>query len=81
MSRGGRTKEERFLLTLYKAAMRAGSYDAPIGRYVVGHEANVHTRQTDIICNQLLQTNFIKKNGPDEIYLTANGYQLVQTLL
>ena len=80
MSRGERTKEERFLIKLFEAANRLGSYDAPVDRYAIGHAANVHTRVVDTICNQLLKTNFIKKDE-DKIYLTPNGLNLVKSLL
>ncbi len=80
MSRGERTKEERFLIRLFEAASRKGSYDTPVDRYEIGHASNVHTRVVDSICNQLLKTNFIKKEG-DDIYLTPNGFNLVKSLL
>jgi predicted transcriptional regulator len=80
MSRGGRTKEERFLILLFEAATRKGSYDTPVDRYEIGRAANLHTRVTDTVCKQLVQTNFIKKGEPDFVYLTPNGLNLVQSL-
>jgi predicted transcriptional regulator len=81
MSRGERTKEERFLIKLFEAATRKGSYDTPIDRDTIGLAANLHTRQTQAICNQLLKTNFIKKGELDQIYLTPNGLRLVESLI
>lgn len=83
MSRNVRTKEERFLINLFNLAKAKGSFDTPIDRFEVGHATNLHTRVVNSICNQLMQTNFIKKNGPepDKIYLTPNGLRLIETLL
>lgn len=76
-----KTKEERFLIKLYEASCRAGDFDTPIDRYEVGQMANLHDKSVDTISNQLLQMNFIKKNGPTEIYLTPLGEGLVRQLL
>ncbi len=81
MSRNVRTKEERFLINLFHAAKAKGSYDTPIDRFEVGHATNLHTRVVNSICNQLMQTNFIKKGEADDIYLTPNGLRLIETLL
>ncbi len=75
------TKDEKFLIALYKAAMGKGAVDHPFDRYEVGNMVHLHPRGADTICTLLLQANFIKKAEGKEIYLTSNGENLVKSLI
>jgi hypothetical protein len=76
-----RTKDEKFLIALYEAALEKGEVDHPFERYEVGKMINLHPRGTDTICTLLLQANFIKKGEGKEVYLSPNGEELVKSLL
>lgn len=75
------TKDEKFLIALYEAALDAGEIDRPFDRYEIGKRINLHPRGTDTICTLLLQANFIKKGEEKEVYLTTNGEVLVKSLV
>lgn len=74
------TKDERFVLCAFEAAMRTGEFDASLDRYEIGKAAGLAKIAVDTICVLLGQANFIKKNGPVEIRLTSNGKALAESL-
>lgn len=80
MSRYNRTKDENYMLSLYEEVEKLGDLESPIDRYEVGKAANIHPKGVDTICKLLIQANFIKKSGEDEVYLTPHGIKLVQQL-
>lgn len=75
------TKDERFVLALYKIAQESGDLEGNINRYKAGESIGLHYRAVDAICRLLVQANFIKKAGEDEIYLTPHGIKLAEQLL
>lgn len=78
----GITKDERFILALYKQAKESGDIEGICNRYEVGTSIGLHSRAIDAICRLLIQANFIrKKKGEEEIYLTPHGIQLAEKLL
>lgn len=81
MSRKAQTKDEKFLIALYEALLEAGDFDLPRSRYEIGLSVGLQYRAVNAICNQLIKTNFIKKNGEEEIILTENGRALAVRLL
>lgn len=81
MNKLAKTKEERFLLAVYDTAKTLGSPYASVDRYQVGQAIGLHPRGIDTICKELLQTNFIKKQGDRMVFLTKHGEQLVMQLL
>lgn len=80
MSRNNRTKDENFILCLYEEAEKTGDVEHPVDRYQVGTAANLHPKAVDTICKLLVQANFVKKSGENEIYLTPHGIKLVMNL-
>ncbi|MBA3603506.1 MAG: hypothetical protein H0W50_07690 [Parachlamydiaceae bacterium] len=75
------TKDEKFLIALYRAAMEKGVVDHPFDRYEVAQKINLHPKGADTICVLLLQANFIKKGEGKEVYLAQNGEDLVKSLI
>jgi hypothetical protein len=80
MSRHNRTKDENFIITLYEEAEKTGDVENAMDRYLVGEAAHIHPKGVDTICKLLIQANFVKKAGENEIYLTSNGIKLVEQL-
>jgi hypothetical protein len=76
-----RTKDERFILAIYKIAKESGDMEGNYDRYEVGNTIGLHYRGVDAICRLLIQANFIKKSSEDEIYLTPHGIKLAEQLL
>lgn len=81
MSRYNRTKDENYLISLYEEAQKSGDPENSIDRYHAGRAAHISEKAVDAICKLLVQANFIKKSGEDEVYLTPHGIKLVQKLL
>jgi hypothetical protein len=76
-----RTKDEKFLLSLYEMAMQGDDPYAPKNKYEVGHRVGLAPKGVNTICVLLCQANFIKKAGDEEVYLTKHGENLVLRLL
>lgn len=77
----GKTKDEQFVISLYQAGQEAGDIERPFNRYEIGERAHLHPKAVDAICKLLIQANFIKKSGEEEIYLTEHGEKLALRLL
>jgi Mn-dependent DtxR family transcriptional regulator len=78
----GRTKEERFILKLYQAAIQTGDAQNPIDRYAIGQSAGLSPKSTDTMCRELARANFIRKAEPEGyIVLTSRGEELACTLI
>lgn len=77
----GKTKDERFVLQLYKVAKEAGDLEKCFNRYDVGEAIGLHSRGVNAICRLLVQANFVRKVGEEEVYLTSHGLKLAEQLL
>lgn len=78
MSQRAKTKDERFMITLYELAEQNGDISTPVNRYEIGKIIGLNDKGLNTICKTLLQANFIKKNGEEEVYLTDLGKNLVK---
>lgn len=76
----GRTKDESFMIRLYEEAVKHPTMDEPMDRYVIGQAVGLQKKAVDTICNTLLQTNFVRKQGDVNISITPNGIELVERL-
>ena len=76
-----RTKDERFVLSLYEEASKSGDVHVHLDRYYVGKLAGLQPKAVNTICNLLLQANFIKKGKNDDIFLTKNGEDLALRIM
>lgn len=77
-----KTKDEQFVLWLYRLAQEAGDVEMPLNRYDVGAKAGINPKAVNAICRLLVQANFIRKAGEeDEVRLTPHGAQLAERLL
>ncbi len=76
-----RTKDEIFIIKLYEEAMKQSEIDDPLDRYKIGDLAGLQQRGVDAICNLLIRSNFIKKKGENEIYITPHGEKLARSLI
>ncbi len=74
------TKDEKYIITLYKLATAEGDPEAEVSRYAVANALGMHPNSVDNICNQLAKANFIKKSGDSMIYLSPQGVRLVESL-
>lgn len=81
MTHKAKTKDEKFLVALYEAAMRTQNIDTPFDKYEIGQKVGLQPKGTNTICVLLLQANFIKKSDGDSVYITPNGEKLVLNLL
>ncbi len=77
--RSTKTKDEKYLLTLYEMAMESGELDTEFHRYDVATRALLTEKSADAICKLLIQANFIKKNDK-MVYITQHGANLAQDL-
>lgn len=78
--RSNRTKDERYLVTLYEMALESGDMETEFHRYDVGVRATLSDKTSDTICKLLIQANFIKKDG-DMVYITPHGIKLAVQLV
>jgi len=76
-----KTKDEKFVICLYETALASGDVYGTFSRYEIGDRAHLHPKGVDTICKLLLQANFIKKAGEEEIFLTKNGEALALRIL
>jgi hypothetical protein len=76
-----KTKDERFVLALYNMAQESGDVEGQINRYQVGDSIGLQYRGVDAICKLLVQANFIRKAGHEDIFLTPHGIKLAEQLL
>lgn len=74
------TKDEIYLLRLFKLAKALGGPCEEVDRYAVGKAMGQNDKSVDNIVKLLAQTNFIKKGDENNIYLTDQGKALVDTL-
>ncbi len=81
MSKGGITKEERYLLALYEMVKDLEDPEEPVDSYTVGLSVGITIRQVDAITTQLIRTNFIRRSDKHWISLTPNGLDLINSLL
>jgi Mn-dependent DtxR family transcriptional regulator len=81
MSRYGRTPDEKYIICLFEAVQQAGDIDTLFNRYEIGGLAGINPKGVNAICKLLIQANFIKKRGEEEIVLTPNGQKLAERLL
>lgn len=75
------TQDEKFMIMLYELSIKAEDLETKFNRYEIGQKVGLHDRGVNAICKLLLQANFIKKAGEEEIYLTKNGVDLAIELL
>lgn len=80
MSRKGHTKDERFLVALFDAAKERGDVNMAVNRFEIGKLIGLNPKGINIICRNLLQCNFLKKSGEEDVALTANGLALLANL-
>jgi Mn-dependent DtxR family transcriptional regulator len=76
-----RTKDENYVLWLYRLAQESGDLENSFDRYVIGQKAGINPKAVNAICKLLIQANFIKKAGEEQVKLTKNGEQLAIRLL
>jgi hypothetical protein len=81
MNQKPRTKDESYILCLYEAARASGDITTRLNRYEIGKRAGLHPRGVNAICKLLLRTNFLKKSGEEDVYLTPHGENLALRLL
>lgn len=77
----GRTKDELFVLALYKAVKETGDLESRFNKYEIGERSGLHPKAVNAISRLLIQANFIKKAGQEDIYLTPHGLKLAEQLL
>ena len=81
MTHKSRTSDERYIICLFETADTLGDPYQPLNKYSVGDKVGLHARGVNAICQLLMRSNFIKKDGEENIYLTPHGRSLVERLL
>lgn len=77
-----KTREEKFILKLYEAALLQGEWDSYVDSVKVAKAIGVRENSFKTILQLLTQGNFIKKpRGVTEVCLTEHGLKLVKSLL
>ena len=76
-----KTKDEQFVLWLYRTAKEAGDVEGALNRYEVGAKAGLKQKGVDAICKILIQANFIRKADEEQVRLTPHGIKLAERLL
>jgi hypothetical protein len=72
------TKDELFLCTLAKTVKKDTS--VVVSRYVIGQMIHQNNKSVDNTVQILVKTHFIKREGDEDIYITAQGLSLVEML-
>lgn len=75
------TKDEKFIMCLYKSALGTDDMQTAFSKYEIGQQAGITAKGVDAICKLLLQANFIKKSGETDVYITERGQQLAKELI
>ncbi len=75
------TKDELFLIRLYKEAQKLGDPFQEMDCYQIGQLIGQNDRSVDNIVRMLAQTNFLKKGKGNFVYITTHGESLVNSLL
>lgn len=76
-----RTQDEKFIIALYELSEKFDEDRKVFNRYEIGKSISLNPRGVNAICKLLLQANFIKKAGEEEVYITDNGASLAKRLL
>lgn len=74
------TKEERYLIKAYDLAKELGDPEEEVDRYYVGKKLGFHDKAVDNIVKTLKRPNFIRQGEDSNIYLTAQGLALVESM-
>ncbi len=75
------TVDEKYMICLYEQALLAEGMDTPFSRYRIGELIGLQERGVNATCKLLLRTNFLKKSGEVDIYITPHGEALVKELI
>jgi hypothetical protein len=75
------TKEERYILEFYKRLEALSDFEASFDRYEVGESVGCSTRTVNAMVTLLLQANFFKKDGKNDLIITQRGITLANELL
>lgn len=81
MSSKGYTKEEHFIVFLYKKASLQENIYEFFDSCDLGNALHLSPRLLKNIIQTLTQANFIKKSGKRDISLTPHGKELAEKLL
>ncbi len=74
------TKDIRFIMALYDEVKILEDDSRAVSRYQVGEIVGIQPKGVDTICKVLIQANFIRKEGEEDIKLTDNGIKLVESI-
>jgi len=77
----GKTKDERYIVQFYRELEEDGDFDKVLNRYSVGESIGFSKRPVNTIVTLLMQANFLKKEGKEDVTMTKNGVSLVEQLL
>lgn len=80
MAKQAKTKDELFMIKLYEEASKLPDIEDPLNRYHIGSLAGIQPKAVDAICNLLVQANFIKKRGDEDVVITPHGIKLAESL-
>jgi len=75
------TKDERFLIELYRASQAAGSPDVEINPLPIAKKLGYKEHLTKELLKGLCKANLIKAYGPEEIVVTERGQEVARALL
>jgi hypothetical protein len=79
MSLKGKTKDEKFMVSLYNHEEEKGP--DPVCPFFLGKENGHSEKSVKTILNLLAQSNFVKKTADKKICITSKGKELVEQLV
>lgn len=77
MSQRSQTPDERFLISLYRAAEKKGDLFSLFDSREIARTVGLKETALKNIVKHLAQANFVKKVDPASIYLTQRGCDFV----
>lgn len=80
MTRQNLTKDERYVLSLFEMATEMGDLGSNLNKYAAGDRIGIHEKSVNNISKLLIQANFIKKIGEEEVVFTKRGLELAEKL-
>jgi Mn-dependent DtxR family transcriptional regulator len=75
------TKDERFLIELYRAVIAAGDPEGSVNPKQIANKLGYKENLTKEILKGLRQANLVKIYSPEEVVLTERGLGVARSLL
>ena len=75
------TREELYLLQVYRACEKNANFDQSHNSLEIGAQIRLSARQVKTTVQTLASTNFVKRADKEHIILTNHGIKLIEKIL